>query len=473
MSCRSALVAWAAPRGRAQDRGVEQPVGRQTAAVDLEPHGLGGAPVGHEDRCAVPVGVEGRGGVDHRHASVACGVQLVAGRDDLQDLTAGEPTHLLERVRDGLLPGVAVLLAADQTEHVHQLGLTADGDAITVPQQGVQQGPDHDRVGDAVLALPQPRVEGPGGLLRQVVSTALPRVDDVPLVEGQVDRRTVTTAGLDRIGRRDHRLDEVVHVHRGRQEAGGVAVLLAVVDVQRDVVDLVVALGEDLVLPAAEGGHLRVGRAARHQLDGRVDQPHRPARLGGQPTVLVRGLVADLPRSVHLVAQAPEPVTEGILGPVGDPSIRPVGATRVVGVLQQVAGFLQPPGAQVDRHHHLGVDGLRPGVELVQSDGVRLGRSPGQVEPGRALVEGADAVLPAVAGDEVATRVAHHGGSDLPRQLEDVGPPPVRVGARVGRLVDAGVDAAAHVLDEGAEQPTRHRRQRKSGVQDQPGSGHA
>ena len=70
----------------------------------------------------------------------------------------------------------------------------------------------------------------------------------------------------------------------------------------------------------------------------------------------------------------------------------------------------------------------------------------------RAARAGPDAVLPAVAGDEVAAGVAHDGHAQLARQLEDVAAEAVLVGRRVAGLVDARVDAPAHVLDERAEE---------------------
>ena len=77
--------------------------------------------------------------------------------------------------------------------------------------------------------------------------------------------------------------------------------------------------------------------------------------------------------------------------------------------------------------------------------------------PGRSR-DRPDAVLPAVAGDEVAARVAHHRDAQLAGQREHVAAEAVLVGGRVAGLVDAGVDAAAHVLDERAEGAAGDRR---------------
>ena len=113
-------------------------------------------------------------------------------------------------------------------------------------------------------------------------------------------------------------LDERVHVDGRREEALRVAVVLLVVRVHRDVVDLVVRVGEHLVLPGAEGRHAAARAADRDQLDRVVDELHRLGGLLGEPPVLGGGLVADLPRAVEFVAEAPELDVEGVLRAVGD-----------------------------------------------------------------------------------------------------------------------------------------------------------
>src|SRR5699024_5968989 len=108
---------------------------------------------------------------------------------------------------------------------------------------------------------------------------------------------------------------------------------------------------------------------------------------------------------------------------------------------------------------------LRPGHDLVQAHGVRVGGVPGEVVAGRALLHRAHAVLPAVAGDEVAARVAHGADPELAGQGEDVGAEAVLIGLGVVRLVDPGVDAAPEVLDEGAEGAAAHGSDAEGGVQ--------
>ena len=78
------------------------------------------------------------------------------------------------------------------------------------------------------------------------------------------------------------------------------------------------------------------------------------------------------------------------------------------------------------------------------------------VQPYRAVGARPDAVLPPVAGDEVAARVPHGRHTELADQRCHVAAEPVAVRLRMTGLVDAGVHAAAHVLDERAEDAPVH-----------------
>ena len=211
----------------------------------------------------------------------------------------------------------------------------------------------------------------------------------------------------------------------------------------------------------------------------------RPARSAGStsrialPASAARrpysagGLVADLPRPVHLVAEAPQPDVVRLRAAMTAPQVGPVRAAGQVAVLHQVGRGLDAPGAQVDRHHRRQAVALGPGQELVGADLVALDRPPREVEPTRAPIPGADAVLPPVARDEVATWVAHQGDTELVDQLRHVAAEAVRVRARMGRLVDAGVDAPAHVLNEAPEEPAVERPAGSSGVERDPCRAHA
>ena len=91
---------------------------------------------------------------------------------------------------------------------------------------------------------------------------------------------------------------------------------------------------------------------------------------------------------------------------------------------------------------------------------------PCEIEPLRPPLARADAVLPSVAGNEVATWVADGGYAELAHQIHHVGPETVRVRRRMPGLVDPVVDAPTEVLDEGAEQAAVQRTDGVGGIDD-------
>src|SRR3712207_7341028 len=66
--------------------------------------------------------------------------------------------------------------------------LFRSGHAVRVPQQRDEQRPDHDGVQDGVGVLAGARGDRP--VLREPAGLQLAQVPDVPLVEGDVDRKS-------------------------------------------------------------------------------------------------------------------------------------------------------------------------------------------------------------------------------------------------------------------------------------------
>src|SRR5690606_24983468 len=103
--------------------------------------------------------------------------------------------------------------------------------------------------------------------------------------------------------------------------------------------------------------HGAAGGAAGDQVEVGVDHAHGAGGLVGDAPVLGGGALADLPRAVHLIAQAPQLDAVGFVVAVGAAQLRPVGAAGVVGVLEEVEGLLEAAGAEVDGHVRLDADG--------------------------------------------------------------------------------------------------------------------
>ncbi len=189
-----------------------------------------------------------------------------------------------------------------------------------------------------------------------------------------------------------------------------------------------------------------------HTTSSRSGLTHGLRRHPGELAVVLRGAVAELPRPVHLVAEAPHPHVERQVAPVAAAQLarrRPPGDVRV---LEQVEGLGHAAGPEVDREHELRAHLFEPAGELVQPHLVRLGGVPREVEATGAPLTRPHRVLPAEARDEVAARVADGRDTELLHELDDVLSEAVGIRARVTGLVDAVVDMPPEVLDEAAEE---------------------
>ena len=215
-------------------------------------------------------------------------------------------------------------------------------------------------------------------------------------------------------------------------------------------IDRVVGVLEHHPLPFGIGLHVGVGRAADDQLQRLVERAQRLGDFVGEPAVFVRGLVADLPGPVHLVAETPMLDAERLGATVGLAQIAPIAARRAVDVFDEIARLIEPARAEVDGEHHFGSDLCAPGGEFVQADGVGFRGVPGEIEPRRPLLARTDAVLPIVGGDEIAAGITHDGNLEIPHEFDDVAAHAVRVGGRMAGLVDAGVNRAPEMLEERA-----------------------
>jgi hypothetical protein len=144
----------------------------------------------------------------------------------------------------------------------------------------------------------------------------------------------------------------------------------------------------------------------------------------------------------------------------------------MVGVLHDGAGLFHSLGAQVDGFHDFGAGLPGPVHEFMQAKGVGLDRVPGAVQAAGPVFARADSVFPVVARDEVAAGVPDDGGAEFLDQLEDILAEAVLVRFGVPGLVDSGVDAAAHVLHEGAEEAAGYFSNREVAVEGDACAGH-
>src|SRR5204863_5295723 len=112
-------------------------------------------------------------------------------------------------------------------------------------------------------------------------------------------------------------------------------------------IDFAVALFENLAIPGEVGWHAGPARSAGNQLQPAVDHPHLPRDIARLPAVVARLQLADLPRAVHLVAEAPIAHVVRPLVAMRPPQLAPLGASVDVAVLDIGDCHLRGAGAEV------------------------------------------------------------------------------------------------------------------------------
>src|ERR1700722_12983881 len=289
----------------------------------------------------------------------------------------------------------------------------------------------------------------------------------IPFVERQHDAFRRTTRRRDRVRDRSDLLDEVVEQFDVAQKLLRRILGIREIGMERYEVDIVEAMIEHLVFPARVGRHVAVGRTASGEFDRRIDPTHDFRGLEGQPSVFLRGLRANLPRPIHLIAKAPKLHVMRLVIAVLTTQIGKLAARRMVAIFNEAPRLVGAASAEIDAEHRFNVDLAAPIDELIGPEGVGLGREPGEIEPARPLRRGTDAILPIIAREEVAAGIAHDRDAKLLCQIGDVLAKALRVGGRVAGFEYAGIDAAAHMLDEGAEQASVNVRNGEVAVDDE------
>ena len=169
----------------------------------------------------------------------------------------------------------------------------------------------------------------------------------------------------------------------------------------------------------------------------------------GYPAVFLRGLSADLPGAVHLVAEAPELYIVGLRVSVPLSQFGVVCGRRSVDVFHEVRCVLRSSRSEVDSQHGLHSESLAPAKKLIGPHEVGLYLEPCEIEPRRSLFLGTYTVFPAVSGEEVASGVAYVGEVERPHEIHDILTEAEFIGCRMVRLIYACIDGSSHVFHEG------------------------
>jgi len=140
-----------------------------------------------------------------------------------------------------------------------------------------------------------------------------------------------------------------------------------------------------------------------------------------------------------------------------------------VAVLHPVDRFNQSPGPPFDGDHAVDTDPLTARQQLARPDSpsviLRQERSRGVGGSARRPTPLDQTQL---VTNEVFNGIAHHADPQLRRQLRHVAGEAALVGGAMARLVHAGVDALAQVLEEGTGGPAPHASRHEDRIKTKP-----
>ena len=251
-------------------------------AVKLQRHDFVEAFVHGKDRhMRAVLGEHGGAGEVRGLRADAAGV----GRDLdllLQGRAAAELRAVEERPVRRLRPGAAARLGHNGGQRVDKLGQAGDLHDVGVVEQGVEHAADEQSVCKVVVLLFNGAGDRP--LLRHLAVLGIV-IPDVPLVERQTDMLVTADLKADLFADGGDLLNELAHLLAACKEIHDVALMVRIILMERQIVDVGIALAEDLLFPGAERRHRAVGAAAGDGLNGRVEHLHELGRLAGDAAV--------------------------------------------------------------------------------------------------------------------------------------------------------------------------------------------
>src|SRR5262249_30094602 len=118
--------------------------------------------------------------------------------------------------------------------------------------------------------------------------------------------------------------------------------------VERNRINVVIALLERLAVPFEISRHANLARAASNQLNRRVHGAHLQGSIPGLEAILFGGHVTKLPWSVHFIAKAPILYLVRFLEAVMTTQIAPARPALDVAIFHKVRGSLRGSCAKID-----------------------------------------------------------------------------------------------------------------------------
>ena len=249
-------------------------------------------------------------------------------------------------------------------------------------------------------------------------------------------------------------VDEVLVVLGAAEKAQQIAGSCCVVVVDGEIIDNIVALVQDFLIPLREVFHEGRGGAADRCLNGRVDPLHGFTGFLTEDAVSSRILLpgAELPVAIHLVSEIPGVNAVRFFVAVFAAQIRPVGAAFVIRVFDDIHGILHRAGAEVYGVERRDAGFLRPLKVFVVTDFISDVLVPCRIEVDLSLVLRTDGVFPLPGRDEVAARKTYSRKTGLFQCFDKVSTEALLIGGLMLRVIHGAVDHGSDRFKKSTEQ---------------------
>ncbi len=121
------------------------------------------------------------------------------------------------------------------------------------------------------------------------------------------------------------------------------------------------------------------------------------------------------------------------------PQVRPVSASLISGILDQMSRAVYVSGPEVDGIHGLRIGAHRPLDVFVVADDIRLYLEPGHVKLRPSVFTRANRSFPVPARYPIAARQTDSGQIELPHRVDDIPSEAQVVGGRMFRVVNTAI----------------------------------
>ena len=291
---------------------------------------------------------------------VFTGCMIIPGHHGLQCHAPSILRYQIERIENCLSPGRSVLFRHDRCNDIDKLRKAGNFHTVCMLQELDQRQSIHNGILIIIDILQKMRVRSPGHVLHILVVLLRGVIPDIPFVEGKIDVLLPVLRCLHIVAGCNHGFQEVLKIVRRSEELRRVMITVSPVLMKGNVIDIVIGFIQDRCLPLSEGRHCNVGRSADNRLNGVIHGLHGLRGLSRKMPILKSLLVPHLPRSIHLIAHAPELDSVGILVSVLSAKVCIIGIRVQIAVFQKIQRIGGSAGSEVDRHHHTSIRLLRP-----------------------------------------------------------------------------------------------------------------